>query len=128
MDPEEEFRITPGRVFMVPLGPDGKPSEPREWSPLQEVGLTDFKFDWEDDGGHEEGLDGGLQGRPDGALIEEVGKRSWSVSMEFSGEVGIEVRALMVGKTVEEYRDLLQWARESAWLEKVTGLNWARFE
>lgn len=126
MGPEGEFRVSPGRVFIVPLGPDGEPRDsPREWGPLDEVGLNFARgFDW----GSGEGLEGGLQGWPDGARMEAHGGDTWNIQLEFSGEVSEETVALLMGFSVEEWQDLKRWAVESAWLERVTGLNWGRFE
>lgn len=120
----EEFKVTPGRMFMVPLGADGQPhGEPIEWGPLQEVNF-DGGFDW----GHEEGLDGGLLGGPDGALVQ-TGKLSYTMELELSsGEFSYPLMAILMGKTEAELRDLVQWARECEWLEKLTGLNWGHFE
>lgn len=123
MGPEDEFEVTPGRVFMVPLGADGQPhGEPQE--------MRTGVFDWghEVDPGDSSGLDGGLLGGPEGAL-PGISSGSWSMSFELeAGENGEVLAALFMGKTVEEYRDHLRWVQENAWLEKLTGLNWGRFE
>lgn len=126
MGPEEgnEFELGVGRVFMVPLGPDGEPMAGTE------VPVTAMEFGWGEDSGWGDdlGLDGGLRGGPDGALVQ-TGPLSYSMELEFtSEEFSYPLMAILMGKTEEELRDLVQWARELEWLEAVTGLNWGRFE
>lgn len=120
----EEFKVTPGRVFIVPVDDKGEPhGEPLEWGPLDEVGLGFARgFDWGQGDGL--GLEGGLHGWPDGARAYAGGGESWSVTLEISGEVSDDTMALLWGMTVEEYRDFRRWLEERAWLERVTGLGW----
>lgn len=129
------FKVTPGRVFIVPLDDEGKPhGEPLEWGPLDEVGLAAGSvdlargFDWgrevDQDSGLGLGLDGGLERGPDGARMEARGGETWNLRLEFSAEISDETMALLMGLTIEEYRDLRQWLRERAWLERMTGLGW----
>lgn len=123
----EEFKMTPGRVFIVPLGVEGKPhGEPLEWGPLDEVnfavGSVDPArgFDW----GQREGLDGGLDGGLHGARAYARGGEGWSVTLEISDEVSDDTMALLWGMTVEEYRDFRRWLEERAWLERMTDGAW----
>lgn len=118
---EEGLGIGPGRVWLVPLGEDGEPAgEPQEMTGVSE-------FSW----GEDPGLEGGLQGGPDGALgendlVTNCGSgQVWS--LEFTMEdvaSGDEVMALLWGMTLAEYRDWVRWIREMKWLSRVTGLSW----
>lgn len=125
MGPEdsEPFKVEPGRIWMVPASAEAiEEVQAIKWDLSK-----GFNFDRGDDRGSDGGLDGGLQGWPYGALAE--GKlESWSISMEVAAENFEWFAAALLGKTVEEYRDLVRWAEESVWLQRVTGLNWGHFE
>lgn len=116
---EGEFKVTPGRIWLVPLGEDGEP--------MSESWAID-RVDWGEGQGLDGGLDGGLQGGPRGALMETGREISVSWALELTGERSEVISALIMGMSVSEYRDLVRWAEESAWLARVTGLNWGRFE
>lgn len=123
MGPEDMLGLTPGgKVYIVPNGANR--DEVMNRGPRELKLTADGDIDWGSDGG----LEGGLQGWPDGPL-EEVGTRSWSMELTIdSGKPSDVLQALLMGMTVEEYRDLVQWARESRWLKRVTGENWGSFE
>lgn len=125
MGPEEdsEFEVSPGKVWLVPLGDDGEPAgDPQE---IRKAGVSDFSW------GEDPGLDGGLQGGPEGTLGENdlgVSRGSGQVwSLEFTMEdvaSSDEVMALIWGMTLAEYRDWRRWLGEMKWLSRVTGLSW----
>lgn len=119
-DGEDRWGVRPGKVWLVPLGEDGEPmGEPQEMTGVNE-------FSW----GESLGLHGGLEGGLDGALGQDdrlVMSRGLTFSLEFSigeGEGQDEVRALLWGMTLAEYRDFRLWLVERKWLSGVTGLSW----
>lgn len=126
MGPEEdEDRVRPGKVWLVPVGDDGEPmGEPQEMT----GGAT---FGWGDDWGVDQGLHGGLEGGPSGALGDDrlvmdstgLGKTT-SMSFTIDPDRTEEVMALIWGITVAEYRDFKRWVFEKEWLERVTDGVW----
>lgn len=122
-----------GKIWLVPVDKDGLEGEPIELS----GGLKNFS--WEDDREDHRGLDGGLSGEQTGATERATGSTkqddegwdlgigrtlevSWSLDLG-SGKV-YELWALMTGLSVEQVKDLLQWAEESKWLRGMTGDIW----
>lgn len=130
MGPEDSdgFKIEPGRVWMVPVNDEGEPyGEPHQWN----IGRVENL--WLDEGGQEDdpGLDGGLEGRLDGGPegpLAGFGAGPWSMEVEVSPEEALRWRAVLAGRTLEEYIDLARWVQQARWLRALTGLNWGSFE
>lgn len=114
------------KFWIMPLGEDGQPDgEPVDISKT-------VTFNWDTDGGLYGGLPG-EQAEAEGST-SRVGDEGWdpgigrtlevSWSMELNQEKVYELWALMTGLSVEQVKDLLQWAEESKWLRGMTGDIW----
>ncbi len=125
---QDSFDITPGRVWLVPIDENGKLMAPAaditEAMSWNSAGGFDWGLGQGEDRGRDWGLDGGLEGGPDGALGGNGLGGRWEVQFEISGGISEETAALLMGFTIEEYRDLMQWMIEERWLKRLTGLNW----
>ena len=115
-----------GRVWLVPLGEDGEPMGECRYDVTSQEMTGVSEFSW----GEDPGLHGGLEGGLDGALGQDdrlVMSRGLTFSLEFSieeGEGQDEVRALLWGMTLAEYRDFRLWLVERAWLGLMTDGVW----